>query len=70
MEFFLHNIPESFEKIGIDLEPMSDDIIKQDYFNWISPLNNDIVVFGNPPFGRQSSLTKAFISKSCNFANI
>jgi hypothetical protein len=28
-----------------------------------------IIVFGNPPFGRQSSLAKAFIAKSCSFAN-
>jgi len=28
-----------------------------------------ILVFGNPPFGRQSSLAKAFIAKSCTFAD-
>jgi hypothetical protein len=67
---FLHNIPILFEKIGIDLDPKAKDIIKQDYLKWEPPLNKDIIVFGNPPFGRQSSLTKAFISKSCKFAKI
>ena len=67
---FLHNIPSSFEKIGLDLEPKADDILKQDYLKWIPPSNKDIIVFGNPPFGRQSSLAKAFISKSCDFAKI
>ena len=67
---FLHNIPSSFEKIGLDLEPKANDILKQDYLKWIPPSNKDIVVFGNPPFGRQSSLAKAFISKSCKFAKI
>lgn len=67
---FLHNIPSSFEKIGLDLEPKKNDIIKQDYLKWIPPSNKDIIVFGNPPFGRQSSLAKAFISKSCEFAKI
>lgn len=67
---FLHNIPKSFEKIGIDLDPKAFDILKQDYLKWIPPSNKDIIVFGNPPFGRQSSLAKAFISKSCEFAKI
>jgi hypothetical protein len=67
---FLHNIPSSFEKIGIDLEPKAPTIVKQDYLKWIPPPNKDIIVFGNPPFGRQSSLAKAFIVKSCEFAKI
>lgn len=67
---FLHNIPISFEKIGLDLEPKADDILKQDYLKWDPPPDKDIIVFGNPPFGRQSSLAKAFISKSCKFAKI
>ena len=40
---FLHNI--SFEKIGIDLEPMAKDIIKQDYLKWNPPPNKEIIVF-------------------------
>ncbi len=67
---FLHNIPGSFEKIGLDLEPKATDILKQDYLEWIPPSNRDIIVFGNPPFGRQSSMAKAFISKSCEFAKV
>lgn len=67
---FLHNIPSSFGRIGIDLEPKANDILKQDYLEWIPPADKDIIVFGNPPFGRQSSLAKAFISKSCKFAKI
>jgi len=69
---FLHNIPASFKKIGLDIDPKADDIIKQDYLSWVPPIstNPDIIVFGNPPFGRQSSLAKSFISKSCKFAKI
>jgi len=65
---FLHNIPSSYEKIGLDLEPKAPTIVKQDYLKWIPPHNKNIIVFGNPPFGRQSSLAKAFIVKSCEFA--
>jgi len=67
---FLHSIPISFKKIGLDLEPKANDILKQDFLKWIPPLDKDIIVFGNPPFGRQSSLARAFISKSCEFAKI
>lgn len=67
---FLHNIPSSYKKFGFDVEPKADDIIKQDYLKWSPPNDKDIVIFGNPPFGRQSSLAKSFISKSCKFAKV
>ena len=67
---FLHNIPSCYEKIGIDLEPKAKDIIKQDYLKWSPPKDKDIIIFGNPPFGRQSSLAKSFISKSGEFAKV
>ena len=70
---FLHNIPSFFQKIGLDLDPKAKDILKQDYLKWNPPsdkYNKDIIVFGNPPFGRQSSIAKSFISKSCEFAKI
>ena len=70
---FLHNIPSTIEKIGFDLEPMANDIQQQDYLQWELPhslKNKKIVVIGNPPFGRQSSLAKSFITKSCEFATI
>jgi len=68
---FLHNIPFAIEKIGLDLEPMANDIQKQDFLTWTPPLTDrKIIVFGNPPFGRQSSLAKVFITKSCKFADV
>jgi len=71
---FLHQLPPEFTKIGLDIDPKSADIIQQDYLIWnpetAVPKKKGIIVFGNPPFGRQSSLAKAFITKSCSFANI
>jgi hypothetical protein len=68
---FLHQLPKSFTKIGLDIEPKAEDIIKQDYLSWnpTSLPKKNVIVFGNPPFGRQSSLAKAFIAKSCSFAD-
>jgi hypothetical protein len=66
---FLNNI--TFPKIGIDTNPKSPNIQKEDYHLWSHPkTDKDIIVFGNPPFGRQSSLAKSFISKSCKFAKL
>jgi hypothetical protein len=67
---FLHNIPSTFDKIGLDVDPKSPDIQTQDYLTWNPTSSKPIVVFGNPPFGRQSSLAKAFIRKSCQFASV
>ena len=64
---FLNNI--SFPKLGLDIEPGTN-IQKQDYLTWEPDITKDTIVFGNPPFGRQSSLAKAFISKSCKFAKV
>jgi predicted RNA methylase len=54
-----------------DIEPENNNIIKQDYLELnIDKYNNTQVhIIGNPPFGRQSSLAKKFIKKSCGFAN-
>jgi hypothetical protein len=68
---FFHNIPTTYDKIGIDIEPKSDELIKTDFLTWRCPdTEKKIIVFGNPPFGRQSTLAKAFIQKSCEFADV
>jgi len=56
-----------------DLEPDNEEIIKQDYllydYGIIKKTFNKIHIIGNPPFGRQSSLTIKFIKKSCEFCD-
>jgi hypothetical protein len=70
---FLNSIPDTYDKIGIDIEPSvgssKENILKQDFLTWTPPEQNQkpIIIFGNPPFGRQSSLAKAFIAHSCKF---
>ena len=74
---FLNNIPETYDKIGIDIEPVGGagyaNIIKQDFLTWVPPAQKTktnqkpVIIFGNPPFGCQSSLAKAFIAHSCKF---
>jgi hypothetical protein len=74
---FLNNIPETYDKIGIDIEPRPGcgaNILKQDFLTWVPPVQKTnqkpVIIFGNPPFGRQSSLAKAFIAHSCSFASV
>jgi hypothetical protein len=67
---FLRALPSTYERIGLDLEPKADGIQTQDYLTWTPPADKRTIVFGNPPFGRQSSLAKTFIKKSCAFAEI
>lgn len=61
-----------------DIEPNHNDVQKQNYleFSFFSLIpasfraeSCKIHVFGNPPFGRQSSLAIKFIKKSCEFCD-
>ena len=53
---FLDLVPDA---IGYDIDPKSPMILKKDFLTVELPEN--CIVFGNPPFGRQSSTAKKFI---------
>ena len=43
-------------KVGIDISPESENIVKMDFFDYQPPTHkNNILVIGNPPFGKISS---------------
>jgi hypothetical protein len=67
---FLQNVPTGFEKIGLDIDPKASGILKTDFLKWTPSTSKPILVFGNPPFGRQSSLAKAFLKHACSFAAV
>jgi len=63
--------------IGIDIEPESNDIIKQDFLEYVSPyhpLYNRIKIacIGNPPFGSgyMNPLAKAFFNHAATFSEL
>jgi hypothetical protein len=67
---FINQIP-SDNKIGIDILPEHPNIIQQDFFDYSPPSNKtNILVIGNPPFGRVSSLAIKFFNHSSNWANV
>ena len=68
---FLKVLPATIERIGLDLEPKATEILQQDFLTWTPPpTSKPMLVFGNPPFGRQGSLAKAFLRHACSFAQI
>jgi hypothetical protein len=70
---FLRSLPPSLEHIGLDIEPHGDGIVKANFLEWtLPPLppGKKVCCFGNPPFGRQSSLAKAFIRRAAEFADV
>ena len=60
----------SHNTICLDIDPQSEDILKQDYLFWKYPRGyKKIHVIGNPPFGRQSSIVIRFIKHSAVFCD-
>lgn len=67
---FLKAVPQGISKLGLDIEPKGQGIQEVDFLTWTAPNTRPILVFGNPPFGRQSSTAKAFIKHAATFADI
>ena len=57
------------KRIGIDLDPRIDGVIKQDFLEWRPP-DGKFVVLGNPPFGVRGATALAFIRKAAQFADM
>lgn len=69
---FLNQAPATSSKIGIDIEPKMAGIQQGDFLEWTPPSDQTCkkIFFGNPPFGRQGSLAKAFIKHAAKYADI
>jgi hypothetical protein len=67
---FLNQL-EYDNKIGIDISPENENIIKMDFFDYKPDAKlNNILVIGNPPFGKISSIAIKFFNHSANWANV
>lgn len=67
---FLKAVPAGTDAIGIDLEPKGTGILQGNFLDWIPTSAKNRIIFGNPPFGRQSSLAKSFIKYAAQYASI
>jgi hypothetical protein len=67
---FLSRIPTP-RKIGLDSAPDGPDIIRQDFFEYEPPVaTSQILVVGNPPFGKASSLAVRFFNHAARWADV
>ena len=67
---FYNRIPHT-EKVAIDIAPEMKDAVTSDYLEYeISDRYRKVLVIGNPPFGRNHSLSTAFLTHSLSFANV
>lgn len=60
-------------KIGIDILPHAENIINMDFFDFHPSSyipNENILVIGNPPFGKVSSLAIKFFNHAAEWANV
>lgn len=59
------------KRIGLDIEPKDKNIKKKDFLMWQydGMEKNNVVVIGNPPFGRRSKIAIEFFNKSAEFAH-
>lgn len=66
-----YNQLNTSNKIGIDLLPENKNIIKMDFFNYNPPENKKcILVIGNPPFGKVSSIAIKFFNHASLWSNV
>jgi Uncharacterized protein conserved in bacteria (DUF2188) len=69
---FYNLFPKS-KRLGIDLDPKCDEIIRQDFLEFKleeGKYQGKIATIGNPPFGKNSSLAAKFFNKAAEFSDI
>lgn len=69
---FLQLLPVG-RRYGLDIEPRHPEISRQDFLEYdfaAEPEQGPVIVAGNPPFGRNSSLAIKFVNKAASFADV
>lgn len=66
---FLLQIPTN-NKVGMDISPEHPDIVEQDFLTYTPKETTNILVVGNPPFGRVSSLAIKFFNHAASWSNV
>ena len=55
--------------VGLDIEPLSDEIKQQDFLEWFPKESNKFGTIGNPPFGLRGNLALRFINHASRFSD-
>ncbi len=66
---FLDAMP--YPQIGLDIASARSDVMKADFLDWRpGKTNRRVAVVGNPPFGKNASLARAFVNHAAGFADV
>ncbi len=66
---FLDAMP--YPQIGLDIASSRSDVMKADFLQWRpGKTNRRVAVVGNPPFGKNASLARAFVNHAAGFADV
>jgi len=65
---FLNELPKN-KRIGIDIEPRNNEIIKGNFLEWEVPFEGKYITVGNPPFGLRGNLALRFLNHSSKFSD-
>ena len=57
-------------KLGLDLRPDHPQVHQRDFFTFLPSVSGRILVVGNPPFGKVSSLAIKFFNHAATFASV
>lgn len=69
---FYDQIECKSDKIGLDIMPENENVIKKDFFDFIPDTKKyiNILTIGNPPFGRVSSIAVKFFNHASNWSKV
>jgi hypothetical protein len=67
---FSNNIPAITKSITIDNDPDVPAMLHMSFLDYKNDYDYNVLLFGNPPFGRQGALAKAFIRHGAKFTKI
>lgn len=66
---FVNQIPYC-NIVGLDIEPDDEKITKYDFFDYTPQINGKVLVIGNPPFGKCSSLAIRFFNHAAEWCDV
>lgn len=65
---FFNKIPNC---IGLDIKPEHPDIVEKNWFDYFVDFSHkNVLIIGNPPFGKRNYLSKMFLEHSFSFQNV
>lgn len=59
-----------FNNKGVDIEPEADFIEKRDFLKESFEFEEETIIFGNPPFGKNANLAVRFFNRAASFKNV